>query len=130
MAEEPRLSPPPGSIRSLLAGLISLTLTRAELFGIEAHEQQERLIGHLLVGVAALVATLIGLMAGLLFTMVITPPEWRAQVMGGLALLFLLVSVSFFWYLARRLTQAPAPFALSLAEVKKDWHALSGKEES
>lgn len=127
MAEEQH-PPPLGSVRSLLAGLVSLALTRTELFGIEAQEQQERLIGHLLIGAAALVATLVGLMAGLLFTMLITPEEWRVYVLGGLALFFLLSALAFFWHLHRRLATAQQPFALSLSEVKKDWRTLSGRE--
>lgn len=128
----PEEQPPhrPGSLRSLLSSLAALAVTRAELFGIEAQEQQERLLGHVLIGAAALVAVLLSLMAGLLFVMVVTPPQWRALVLGGLALLFLLAAAWLLWLLSRRLNDAPAPFAQSLSEVKKDWRNLTGKDPS
>ncbi|RXZ45056.1 phage holin family protein [Crenobacter cavernae] len=121
-------TPRPGSLRSLLNGFVSLALTRAELFGIEAHEQQERMIGHLVTGVAAMVALLIGLIAFLLFVMVITPDDLRAAVLGALASLFLVAGAFLLWWLKRRLALAPAPFSSTLTEVRRDWQTLSGRE--
>ena len=126
MTEDSR--PRPGSLRSLIANLASLFQTRAELFRIEAQEQQERLVGHLLTGVAAAAAALLSLIALLLFLMVVTPPTWRPGVMGGLAVLFMLSTFGLLRYLARRIAASPPPFDLTLRELKKDWHTLSGKE--
>lgn len=121
-------APRPGSLRSILNGLVALALTRAELLGIEAQEQQERLIGHLVTGVAAMVALLVGLIALLLFVMTVTPGELRAAVLGGLTAVFLLAGLLLLWWLKRRLALAPQPFSNTLNEVRRDWQTLSGRE--
>lgn len=127
MAED-RTLPGIGRLRSLLSGLVTLTLTRVELLGIEAQELQVRVIGHLLVGVAALVAAQIGLVALLLFVMVAAPLPWRALLLGGLTLLFMLSALGLWCWLRYRLTATTAPFSLTLSEVRKDWQVISGKE--
>lgn len=126
MAEE-RTLPGVVGFRALFSGLVALLGTRAELLGIEAQEWQERALGHLLVGVAALAATQIGLVALLLFVMVAAPLPWRALVLGALTLCFLLLALALWCWLRYRLSAAVSPFSLTLAEIRKDWQALSGK---
>ncbi|MDN0081457.1 phage holin family protein [Crenobacter sp. SG2305] len=122
-AQQPR----PGSLRSVLGGLVSLLLTRAELFGLEAQEQKEALLFDVLTGVAALVAFLVGLQALLLFIMVLSPEPWRALVLGLLAVVFLLGGTFALFWMRRRLHSQPAPFSVTLNEVRKDWEILNEK---
>jgi uncharacterized membrane protein YqjE len=119
--------PRPGSLRSILGGFVSLLLTRAELFGLEAQEQKEALLYNMLAGVAALVALLVGLQALLLFIMVLSPEPWRALVLGLLALFFLAGGAIALLRMRRRLHQQPAPFSATLSEVRKDWDSLNEK---
>ncbi|MDN0075475.1 phage holin family protein [Crenobacter sp. SG2303] len=125
-AQQPR----PGSLRSILGGLVSLLLTRAELFGLEAQEQKEALLFDVLTGVAALIAFLVGLQALLLFIMVLSPEPWRALVLGLLAVVFLLGGTFALYRMRRRLHSQPAPFSVTLNEVRKDWEILNEKGSS
>lgn len=128
MQEQPPSSPRPGSLRSLLNGFVALALTRAELFGLEAQEQKEQLLHNTLIGVAALVCLLIGLLAALLFVVLLTPPAWRVVLLGLLTLLFAVLGLTALLQLQRRLRRQSAPFATTLAEVRKDWDVLSQRE--
>ncbi|BAK75754.1 protein of unknown function [Pseudogulbenkiania sp. NH8B] len=128
MPEHTPTPPRPGSLRSLLGGFVALALTRAELFGLEAEEQKEQLLRNTLIGVAALICLLIGLMAALLFVVLLTPPEWRVTLLGLLTILFAVLGAAALLQLQRRLSRQSAPFATTLAEVRKDWDALNGRE--
>nr|WP_294864235.1 phage holin family protein [uncultured Pseudogulbenkiania sp.] len=128
MPEHTPTPPRPGSLRSLLGGFVALALTRAELFGLEAEEQKEQLLRNTLIGVAALICLLIGLMAALLFVVLLTPPEWRVTLLGLLTILFAVLGAAALLQLQRRLSRQSAPFAMTLAEVRKDWDALNGRE--
>ncbi|HJU49770.1 MAG TPA: phage holin family protein [Pseudogulbenkiania sp.] len=126
---EPTSPPPrPGSLRSLVGGFVALALSRAELFGLEAQEQKEQLLHNTLIGVAALVCLLIGLLAALLFVVLLTPPAWRVTLLGLLTALFAALGLGALLQLQRRLRRQSAPFATTLAEVRKDWETLSGRE--
>ncbi|MEQ6290503.1 phage holin family protein [Vogesella sp. GCM10023246] len=127
---EPTSPPPrPGTLRSLVGGFVALTLTRAELFGLEALEQKEQLLRNTLIGMTALVCLLIGLMAALLFVVLLTPPAWRVTLLGLLTALFAALGLGALRQLQRRLRRQSAPFATSLAEVRKDWETLSGRDK-
>lgn len=127
---EPTSPPPrPGTLRSLVGGFVALTLTRAELFGLEALEQKEQLLHNTLIGMTALVCLLIGLMAALLFVVLLTPPAWRVTLLGLLTALFAALGLGALRQLQRRLRRQSAPFATSLAEVRKDWETLSGRDK-
>ncbi|MBI3145521.1 MAG: phage holin family protein [Pseudogulbenkiania sp.] len=128
MQEQSPSSPRPGSLRSLLNGFVALALTRAELFGLEAQEQKEQLLHNTLIGVAALVCLLIGLLSALLFVVLLTPPAWRVELLGLLTLLFAALGLTALLQLQRRLRRQSAPFATTLAEVRKDWDVLSQRE--
>lgn len=128
MPERTAPQPRPGTLRSLLGGFVALALTRAELFGLEAQEQKEQLLRNTLIGVAALVCLLIGLLAALLFVVLLTPPAWRVTLLGLLTVLFATLGFGALLQLQRRLNRQSAPFATTLAEVRKDWETLSGRE--
>lgn len=121
-------TPRPGSLRSLLHGAFALLMTRVELFRLEAQEQKDALVGHIVAGAGAVVLLLLGLQALLLCLVVLTPPPWRGAVLGGLALSCLLGGVLVLVWLRRRLERQPPPFATTVAELHKDWAALGRRE--
>lgn len=120
----------PGSLRSILTGVLSLLQNRAQLASLEAQEQLERLIGHVVLALLAVVSALIGFIALLLFLAVALPPPWRVAVLGAIALLFALFTLTCLLCLAWRLKHAPQAFTLTRAELQKDWRLLSNKERS
>lgn len=127
MADTPR--PRPGSLASLLHGLGALLSSRAELARLEWQEQQERLLLQTMLAGLAVVLLLAALVALLLFVALVTPVAWRATVMGGFALLLAGSGIGLLLALRRRAERAPAAFACTLQELRKDWQALSGKEQ-
>lgn len=112
----------------MLEGLVALLLTRAELLRIEAEEQQERLVTHIVLVASALILVFAAIVATLLFVLLVLPPEHRALAMGLFALSFVGAALAILAVLKRKIETASKPFALTLAEVKKDWQALSGKD--
>jgi uncharacterized membrane protein YqjE len=120
----------PGSLRSLLTGVLSLLLNRAQLAELEAQEHWHRLLSYALLAGITLLSAVVALVALLLFLAVILPPAWRAPVLAGTALLFCLIAAASLWRLAWRLAHAPVAFAATRAELQKDWQLLSNKEPS
>lgn len=129
MSDSPR-SARPGTLASMLNGVVSLLFTRAELMRIEWQEQQERLLQQITLIALAVLLLLAALIAGLLFVVLLTPQEWRIAVTGTLALLLAAGSLLLLWQVRRRAARAPAAFACTLDELRKDWQALSGKDLS
>jgi uncharacterized membrane protein YqjE len=117
-------------LQSLLSKVLALAGCRAELLGLEARELQLRWFGSLLLGGAALVALLLALQAMLLLVFVLLPFQWRAALLGALALLFAGTALALLYGLKRRLDNGPAAFELTRNELKKDWQALVQKEPS
>lgn len=127
MSDAPRRARP-GSLSSLLNGLVALLFTRAELARIEWQEQQERLLLQMLLVGMALVLLLAALVATLLFVALLTPEAWRGTVMGVLALLLAASGIVLLLWARRRVAQTAPAFACTLQEVRKDWQAISGKD--
>ncbi|OWY38773.1 hypothetical protein CEK28_11835 [Xenophilus sp. AP218F] len=116
--------PRPGSLRSFAGGVVSLLLTRAELLSLEAQELKDDIVGNLFIGMLALVLLGVGLIAGVLLLWVLTPPAWKAWIMGALAAVLLGSALALLWNLRQRLRRQPQPFAVTLQETRKDWAAL------
>ncbi|RQO68859.1 hypothetical protein DBR44_15360 [Aquitalea sp. FJL05] len=127
MSDTPRQTPRPGSIRSLMGGVFSLLLTRFELFLLEAEEHKDNLLFSLLLGGLALILLLIGLLCALLLVLVLTPAAYRPAVLSCLTLGSVLGGLGLLWQLRRRAHRSRAPFAGTVAEVRKDWDSLSGR---
>lgn len=121
-------SPRPGTLRSLLGRIVSLILVRAEIFSLEAHEQKIAVVCNLGIAALAFGAGLVGILTGILFVAVLTPPAMRATVLGVIALGFILLALAAIVLLKRRLNNQTTPFALTLSEVQKDWDALHRKD--
>lgn len=127
MPDSAKHPPRPGSIRSLMGGVFSLLLTRFELLLLEAEEQKDSLLFSLLLGGLALILLLLALLCGLLLILVLTPESSRALVLGVMTLLSLAGALGLLWHVRQRAYRSPAPFADTVAEVRKDWDSLSGR---
>lgn len=91
---------------------------RGELLIVELQEEKARAIGLLICGIGLLflaLATILLLTATIIF---LFPEELRIYAAGGFTLLYLIGSGIAFFALKRLLKQAP--FAATLAEIKKD----------
>lgn len=121
--------PKPGSVSSILGRLASLAMVRAEMFGLELQERKEAMLANMILAFVAFGALLIALLAGLLCIAALTPPAWRAAVMGAIALLALAVAAGTLWGVRRRLQALPEPFALTLSEIRKDCDTLLRRKD-
>lgn len=116
------------SIKNLAASLVSHLHTRLALFSTELAEEKIRLSA---IVFGALLAVFFLFMALVLVALFIVAAAWdtpyRLHIVGGLAIVFLLVSAIAGGYVRARLKSGPRPFALSLAELYKDKQALSSQ---
>jgi uncharacterized membrane protein YqjE len=128
MTESTQTSPRPGTLRSLLGLLTSLIQVRSELFSMEAQEQKQTLISNLLIALLSVGCLLLGLIAALIFITLISPPEWRPLLLGSISLILIIGAGIALWHLMRRLESQPAPFSLTITEVRKDLDALLSKD--
>jgi len=114
----------PGSLRSLLGGLMSLLLTRVELFLLEAEEHKDSLLRSLLLGGVALIFLLIGLLSALLLVVLLTPENARVLVLSLLTVISVALAAGLLWHVRQSAHRSRSPFADTMAEVRKDWDSL------
>lgn len=118
----------PGSLRSFLGGVVALLQVRAELLSLEGQELKEQLLGNLLLLAMTLVLALVGLSCVLILVLLLTPAESRALVFGLLSVLLLAGAAGCVLCLRRRLRREGAPFAGTIAELRRDWQSIGGKD--
>jgi uncharacterized membrane protein YqjE len=125
MAEE---TPPAGglleSLRRLCSNGLALLQNRVELFAVEVQEQKVRLVKILLL---TALAVLLGNTAVLVVTatvVVLVGEEAWKPVLIGLAAFYTLAALAAGLILRRELRSAPAPFADTVSELKKDCECL------
>lgn len=112
-------------VRRLADNLAGLLGNRLDLFGLEAREELDRLLGHL----AALLATLAFAAFALLFAtlaglVLAARNDCLLSATLLVALLYGLLALGGGLMLRRRLNAAPAPFAITRAEFERDRLAL------
>ncbi len=114
----------------LAAQLAALGGTRLELFGLEARDAGERLLGRLAALLAAAVFLLLALLvATLALALYFWPTEYRFLALGLLALLYAALGAGLACWLVRRLRQDPDPFAVTAEVLREDVRALAGTAE-
>jgi uncharacterized membrane protein YqjE len=114
------------SIKGYLATWIDLLKTRLELFSTEWHEEQYRLQGILIWGLAALLCVSFGVFLVTLFVVVIfwdTP--YRLIVLGAMALLYLVVGLIVAAITWRKSREKPKLFSATIGELGKDYRNLT-----
>lgn len=101
--------------------LLSILVTRVELFALEASEGKNELIKILVwVGGAMFFAALAFIVLTLLVILLFWPTEWRYWAFAVVILIYGGVSVYFVRKLLRRLMYGPIPFQATLDELRKD----------
>lgn len=114
------------SAQDLVASALGLARTRLDLLSTEVQELLARLV---LLMIASVAAILLGAMAfgfGAVALVIAAPPEQRAWVSAGLALVFLAAAVFIAWQVRR--DARARPFAASIAELERDLAALKPRE--
>jgi uncharacterized membrane protein YqjE len=111
------------SLRGVLLTVLGIAGTRIELIGVEIAEERERLVGLLITAVAVVFAFSF---AALLLTLLVVALFWENRViaLGACAAAYAAAGT---WLLARlrtQLTERPALFAATIAELEKDRDAL------
>jgi uncharacterized membrane protein YqjE len=114
------------SAQALLATLAGLARTRLELLSVESQELVVRLVLLIVGAVAAVLLAALALGFGAVALVMWAPPEHRAALAAGLALVFLLAAAVIAWRVRREARLRP--FAASLAELERDGRALEPRE--
>ena len=129
MTTTPRPESPAGPARKLGADLVALLRLRAELVGLELEEgnaRRKRLL--LLGGVAALFGSVTLLLVALLLVLIFWDTH-RIAAMAAVTLLYAGVGAWAYASFREIVRTAPAPFAATLAEFRKDLEMLRGNDE-
>jgi uncharacterized membrane protein YqjE len=112
------------SLRRIGGSLSALLRSRFELFTVELQEEKLRLLNLLVwLGLALALAT-----AGI-FVAIIALAFWLWEVAGyagliGLAAVALAAALGILWTIRRKIQTGPAPFAQTVAELRKDGECL------
>lgn len=116
------------AVRALTATLVAAGRTRVELFSLELADQKELLFRLLAAGVLVLLSFSL---AALVFSGWVIAWFWdtdhRMLTIGLVGLFWLVVGVLVAWRAYLTLQDAPAPFALTRAELARDAEILAGR---
>jgi uncharacterized membrane protein YqjE len=120
---------PVASLRSLVATLLELLGTRAELAVVELREEGERRKEMLVYGALGALFLALGLLLGALFVVVIFWDTHRVAAIGGTTLVYLAIAAIAFARLRIMAAAAPRPFEATLRELAEDRKAFGGGGE-
>ncbi|MFX1673136.1 phage holin family protein [Paraburkholderia sp. A2WS-5] len=113
-----------GAARRLLSSAFAMLHTRLELIGIELAEEKERLLGMLLLGLAAMLLGTMALIALTALVAIAFWDTWRWQALAGITAFYALGAL-FCGLKARNvLRNAPPVFQATLEEFEKDREIL------
>lgn len=123
------------SLRAIFDGVRRIAVTtaglgsnRLELFSIELQEELERQTRNLIWLVAAFLFAGLALLLASVLLLIVFWDTQRIAVAVGLTALYSVLSFACFQSLSRRIRTAPAPFAVTVEEFKRDRAALLGSE--
>lgn len=124
---EPNRAPTPSllhSMRQLSATALGMLHTRLSLAGIELEEEIQRLLGVLLMALAALLFVAMALVVFTFLIVFAVAPEYRVMTMAILTTIYVLIGAAFGWRVNATLLLRPPIFSETLAEFEKDRAAL------
>ena len=115
------------SLQRLLGSFAEILHTRVEILSTEAEEAgwiAWQLIFYVLVSLLFLG---LGLLLVTLFVVIASPEIYQLQVLGGFALLYLIVGVIAVLVLRHKFNSRPRLFSTTLSELGKDRDSLSNR---
>lgn len=127
---EPETGHSPGllsSFQRLITTLLEILQTRIEIVVTEFEEERVRLRELVVFGVLTLFFVIIGLTMVTLFVVSLYWDTNRLAVLGGIAILYMVLGGLTGTLLYRRLKSRPRLFAATLSEIEKDKDQLSSR---
>ncbi len=118
-----------GSVKRLLATLISIAATRLELLGNELQEERLRLMQMFIFALFALFCFGMGILLLTIFVVVLFWDDHRNAVSGGLGMLFFALGALMLLLLRSKARAKSRLFSASLAELAKDREHLGAHDE-
>lgn len=118
-----------GSVKRLLATLISIAATRLELLANELQEERLRLTQMFIFALFALFCFAMGILLLTIFVVVLFWDDHRLAVSGGLCALFFLLGMLMLLLLRSKARAKSRLFSASLAELAKDREHLGVHDE-
>jgi uncharacterized membrane protein YqjE len=118
-----------GSVKRLASTLISIVSTRLELLANELQEERLRLTQTLLYSLFALFCFGMGVLLLTVFIVVLFWDDHRLVVVGGLCVLFFVLTMLMAMLLRNRAQSKSKLFSASLAELVKDREQLEPREQ-
>lgn len=112
------------ALRNLAGSLAAMLHTRLELASVELAEERHRLMKTALLACIGLVFFAMALFMLTAFIAVLFWDTYRLAAIGGLLVLYLLLSAGCLLFARRVLKLAPPLFEATLAEIDKDREAL------
>jgi len=109
-----------GPLRRLIGSVFAILQTRLELIGIELAEEKDRLVGVLLLGLAAMMLAMLALIALTALVAIAFWDTYRWQALAGLTLVYVLAALFCALKARNALHHAPAVFEATLHEFEKD----------
>jgi uncharacterized membrane protein YqjE len=117
------------SLKRLLRTLTSIVSTRLELLANELQEERLRLTQMLVLGLFALFCAGMGILLLTVFIVVLFWDDHRLAVVGGLTVLFFVLSALTALSLRNKAQTRSKLFSASLAELARDREHLGGSHE-
>jgi len=115
------------SLRTVLAQVLALLITRGELASVELAEARDRAVRWLILGLAAAVLLLAALMTVSLWVAALFWDGPRVLALGLLALAYATIGAVLIGIVRREAVTAPAVLSQTFAELHKDRAALLGR---
>ena len=115
------------SLTNLAASLVAIAHTRLELLSVDLEEEREHLLLLLVCTLTALFCIGVGVVLSAILLVAIFWDSYRLQVLGFLAVLFLVVGIATWLHAMRRARTKPRLFEASLTELFKDRQQLDSR---
>jgi uncharacterized membrane protein YqjE len=112
------------SLRRLITSFVGVVHTRAELIAREFERERIRVTRLLLVSVLALFFFALGAMTFTVFIIVLFWDSQRLAAIGFLTVLYFAVGIGLAVFVKRDAARGARPFAVTLAQLKKDREEL------